>query len=292
MARSAAVTPLLGAHVSTAGGLPLALERGVELGCDAIQIFVKPPSQWRLRPLARREAPRFRAARAASPIAAVLAHATYLINLAATDRDTLRRSRSTLGAELARCQTLAVPALVVHPGAHLGRGKRRGVEAVARSLDRVLDRRRGAATRLLLENTAGQGTTLGWRLEQLAEIRQRCRHRRRIGFCIDTCHAFAAGYRLDRPAGYERFVAELDACLGLDAVGCFHLNDSRHAAGSRRDRHANLGTGRIGRGAFRRLVRDRRLAGIPMVLETPRGDGGDGHRRDLELLGRLARAAG
>ena len=279
--------PLLGAHVSAAGGMQRAVERAVEGGYDAFQLFVKSPQQWRARRLARGEAPAFRAALEASRPRQAVAHGTYLINLAATEPPTLRRSRSTLGIELGRCQTLGVPALVVHPGAHLGRGVERGVAAVAASLAVVLGQRRGRATRLLLENTAGQGTVLGWRLEQLAEMRRLSGRPERVGFCIDTCHALAAGYRIDRAAGWRAFVDQLDRQLGLANLGCLHLNDSRHEAGSRRDRHANIGQGHLGRAAFRRIVNEPRLAGVPMILETPLGDDGRGHRRDIALLRRL-----
>ena len=280
--------PPLGAHVSAAGGMPRAVERAVADGYDALQLFVTSPRQWRARRLARGEAPAFRAALAAGPLRHAVAHGSYLVNLAAAERATLRRSRSTLGVELGRCQTLSVPALVVHPGAHLGRGVEAGIAAVADSLAAVLSQRRGRTTRLLLENTAGQGTLLGWRLEQLAEMRRLSHRPERVGFCIDTCHAFAAGYRLDRAAGWREFVAELDRHLGLANIGCLHLNDSRHEAGSRRDRHANIGQGHLGRAAFRRILAEPRLANVPMILETPLGGDRQGHRRDLALLRRLA----
>ena len=280
--------PLLGAHVSASGGAPRAVARAAERGYEALQLFVKSPQQWRARPLERGEAACFRAAMAAGPVRYAVAHGTYLVNLAATDAETLTRSRRTLSVELGRCRTLGIPDLVIHPGAHLGRGLEAGIEAVAASLRRVLAGRRGRHTRLLLENTAGQGTVLGAELEQLAEIRRRSGHPQRIGFCIDTCHAFAAGYRLRGARGWLRFVDELDRHLGLDRIGCLHLNDSRHAAGSRRDRHANIGEGRIGRAAFRRILREERLAGVPMILETPLGADGQGHRRDFALLCRLS----
>ena len=270
--------------------MPLAVERAIEGGYDALQLFVKSPQQWLARPLARGEARAFRDALRSSPVRRAVAHGTYLVNLAATDPETLRRSRSTLGVELGKCQTLGIPDLVIHPGAHLGRGLEEGIAAVAASLAKVLAQRRGRATRLLLENTAGQGTVLGSRLEDLAEMRRLSVHRQRIGFCIDTCHAFAAGYRLDRTAGWEEFVGEMDRHLGLANVGCLHLNDSRHDGGSRRDRHANIGQGRIGRAAFQRLLHDPRLDSLPMILETPLGDDGQGHQRDFALLRRLARA--
>jgi deoxyribonuclease-4 len=282
--------PILGAHVSAAGGMPRAVDRAAAAGFEALQIFVKSPRQWLAHRLARGEAAAFRDALDRGPVRYAAAHGTYLVNLAASDPQTLRRSRSTLGVELARCQTLGIPDLVVHPGAHLGRGVEAGMAAVAASLAKVLAQRRGGATRLLLENTAGQGTTIGWRLEQLAEIRRLSGRAERIGYCIDTCHALAAGYRIDRARGWEAFVGELDRHLGLARVGCIHLNDSRHEAGSRRDRHANIGRGRIGRAAFRRLLDDPRLDGMPMILETPLGDDGEGHQRDLALLRRLATA--
>lgn len=280
---------LLGAHVSASGGVPRAVERATNDGYEALQLFVKSPQQWRARPLARGEAGAFRDAMRLSPVRRAVAHGTYLVNLATTDPETLRRSRSTLGVELGKCQTLGIPDLVIHPGAHLGRGVEAGIAAVAASLAAVLAQRRGRITRLLLENTAGQGTVLGSRLEHLAEIRRLSGHRKRIGFCIDTCHAFAAGYRLDRVDGWEEFVGEMESHLGLADVGCLHLNDSRHGAGSNRDRHANIGQGEIGRATFERLLHDPRLDGLPMILETPLGDDGEGHRRDLALLRRLAR---
>ncbi len=264
--------------------MPEAARRGAELGCAAIQVFVKSPTQWRPHRLRRGEAAAFRATIARGPVRATIAHGTYLVNLAATDRETLRRSRQTLGSELGRCQTLGIPALVIHPGAHLGRGVAAALETVAAALERVLRQRRGRATRLLLENTAGQGTLLGSRLEHLAALRDAAGSPERIGICIDTCHAFAAGYRIDRPAGYDEFWRLAGELFGPGAVACLHLNDSRHGPGSRRDRHANLGRGRIGIAAFERLLHDPRLAGVPMILETPRGDGARGHRRDLELL--------
>lgn len=268
--------------------MPRAVARATDGGYEALQLFVKSPQQWRARPLARGEAGAFRDALRLSPVGRAVAHGTYLVNLAAIDPETLRRSRSTLGIELGKCQTLGIPDLVIHPGAHLGRGVEAGIAAVAVSLGRVLTQRRGRATRLLLENTAGQGTVLGSRLEDLAEIRRLSGQPERIGFCIDTCHAFAAGYRLDRAAGWQEFVDEMDHHLGLADIGCLHLNDSQHAAGSHRDRHANIGKGHIGRAAFQRLLHDPRLDGLPMILETPLGDDGQGHRRDLALLRRLA----
>jgi deoxyribonuclease-4 len=288
---SPAAGPPLGAHVSVAGGLARAFERGEELGCGAIQIFVKNANQWQARPLADDEAAGFRAAHAASPIRPVVAHASYLINLAATDPLVLDRSRAALADELERCGRLGVAGLVLHPGAHLGTGEDEGIGRAAASLDAVFaglpEQSERRPVRLLLENTAGQGSCLGHRLEHLAAIRARSAHSHRVGFCLDTCHAFAAGYAIHEPGGYDDFVAEVEARLGLATLGCFHLNDSVRGFASRRDRHAHIGEGEIGLGLFERLLHDPRLQGIPMVLETEPGDEMAGHRRDLDALRRL-----
>jgi deoxyribonuclease-4 len=276
--------PSLGAHVSVAGGFVEGVRRGTELAADALQIFVKSPSQWQSKPLLPEDAEAFRAAHGASAIGPVVAHAAYLINLAAPEPQILARSRAALADELRRCAALGVPALVVHPGAHMGAGEEAGLAAIARSLDAV-DADLGACpTRILLEITAGQGTVLGSRLRHLAAIREQAESRGRLGVCLDTCHAFAAGYAIDSGAGWDDFLAELEAEIGFELVGCVHLNDSVGALGSRKDRHANIGEGCLGVEPFRRLLAEPRLAGAPMILETPIGDDELGHARDLATL--------
>jgi deoxyribonuclease-4 len=282
--QASTLKPLLGVHVSVAGGLPNAYRNGSELGCGAIQIFVKNANQWRGRELLDEEVAAFRDARAESGIGPLLAHASYLINLSATDPEILARSREGLADELVRCGRLGVDGLVLHPGAHLGAGEETGIERVAESLDRVLGSLPEVTTRVLLENTAGQGTCLGHRLEHLAEIRARVAAPERVGVCIDTCHAFAAGYAIHEEGGYGEFVAELNERIGLGQVGGFHVNDSVRPFGSRRDRHAHIGEGEIGLGLFERLVNDPRLAEIPMVVETDPEKEMGGHRRDLAVL--------
>lgn len=281
--RSQTTTPL-GAHVSIAGGLPKAFERGDDLGCDSLQIFVKNASQWKGRPLAEDEVTTFRAAHTASQAGPLVAHASYLINLAATDPKTLEKSLAALGDELDRCSRLGVDGLVLHPGAHLGAGEEEGLAKISASLDTVLGERPDCTTRVLLENTAGQGTVLGYRLEQLAAIRSGADAADRIGYCLDTCHAFAAGYPVHEPEGYEEWMAQVDEILGFDRVGALHLNDSKQPFGSKKDRHENIGEGEIGADLFARLVHDERWAGTAAVLETPIGDDEQGHRRDLERL--------
>lgn len=282
---------LLGAHESTAGGLATAFGRAEAIGCRALQLFVKNSNQWRAKPLSASDVAAFRAAHGASPIGPLVAHAAYLINLAAPDPEILAKSRAALADELGRCAQIGVPALVVHPGAHLGRGEEVGLAAVAESLDAVYASLPGCPTLTLLELTAGQGTVLGRRLADLETIRARAAHRARLGVCVDTCHAFAAGYALDEPRGFDDFLDEIEATVGFAAVRCLHLNDSVGARGSRKDRHANLGEGRIGLEPFARLLAERRFAAVPMILETPLGDDEQGHARDLELLRRLAPVA-
>jgi deoxyribonuclease-4 len=276
--------PPLGVHVSVAGGMPNAIERATDLGCTAIQVFVKNAHRWRGREIADGEAAAFRAAHAASPVGPLLAHASYLINLCAREPALLARSRQALADELARCARLGAGGLVVHPGAHLGAGEEAGMDLAAASLDAVLAALPAAPVRVLLENTAGQGSCLGHRLQQLAGIRRRLGAPQRVGVCIDTCHAFAAGYAIHEAAGYEDFIAEAAEVLGLEALGALHLNDSVRPFASRRDRHAHIGEGEIGLDAFARLLHDPRLRGVPMVVETEPGDGMAGHRRDLATL--------
>ncbi len=283
--------PPLGAHVSVAGGMPSSIERATDLGCTAIQIFVKNANQWQGRDVGKAETAAFRAAHAASRVGPLLAHASYLINLCATDPALLARSRQALADELARCARLGVGGLVVHPGAHLGAGEEAGMDLAAASLDAVLASRPKTPVRLLLENTAGQGSCLGWRLQHLAGIRQRVSAPRRVGVCLDTCHAFAAGYAIHDPAGHEDFLAEIEELLGLPAVGALHLNDSVRPFASRRDRHAHIGEGEIGLHAFARLLHDPRLRDVPMVVETEPGKKMEGHRRDLETLRGLVKPA-
>ena len=276
--------PPLGAHVSVAGGMATSIERATVLGCTAIQVFVKNANQWRGREMGDDETQAFRAAHAASNVGPLAAHASYLINLCAADPALLARSRQALADELVRCDRLGVRELVVHPGAHLGAGEEKGMDCVAASLDAVLASVPAVRTRVLLENTAGQGSCLGYRLEHLAGIRDRVAAPDRVGVCIDNCHAFAAGYAIHKPAGYRDFLDQLEDLLGLEALGCIHLNDSVRPFNSRRDRHAHIGEGEIGLKAFARFLRDPRLRDVPMVVETEPGKEMEGHRRDLETL--------
>ncbi|MEX2534283.1 MAG: deoxyribonuclease IV [Trueperaceae bacterium] len=274
---------ILGAHVSVAGGPQTAFERGAEIGCNSLQIFVKSPNRWKGSKLTDSQVASFREARDDSP-QPVIAHAAYLINLCGNNPELIEKSRGGLIDELERCTRLGVDALVVHPGTHLGDGEEAGVEGIARSIDLVLAALPEPGTRLLLENTAGQGSTLGWRFEQLAAVLGRVEQTERVGVCLDTCHAFAAGYDLSSEAGYQQMIAAIESSVGLERIEALHLNDSKHPAGSKKDRHENIGEGKIGAEAFVRLLADTSFSGKPMVLETPLGDDNQGHARDLVRL--------
>lgn len=282
---------LLGAHMSIAGGLDEAFARGRAVGCDAIQIFTKNTNQWRARPLSPREVEAFRAAQRTSGIGPVLAHTSYLINIASPDRRLFRRSVEALREEAERAERLGIPYLVLHPGAHLGRGVEAGVKRAAEALDTVHRCLPRARLRILLETTAGQGTVLGARFEVLASLLARVAAPGRLGVCLDSCHVFAAGYDIRTAAGYRKTLRAFEGTVGLDRLRAIHLNDSRGECGSRVDRHSHIGKGRIGRESFRQFVRDPRLRGIPMILETPKdGDFVKADRRNLRLLRALAGA--
>ena len=274
--------PLLGAHVSVSGGVANAFKNAAALGCDALQIFVKNANRWQAKPLEEVQITRFREAHAAQGCPPVVSHASYLINLAATNPETLQRSRIALADELNRCHALGVKGLVLHPGAHMGRGVEAGLEAVVVSLNEVLQTHPNIQTKVLLENTAGQGTVLGSRFEQLAWLLAQVDAPERLGVCLDTCHAFAAGYDLRN--NYEEVMADFGEQVGLDALHCVHLNDSQHDLGSHKDRHANLGAGFIGMETFVTFASDARFAEVPLILETPVGDDELGHKRDLDKL--------
>ena len=281
---------LLGAHVSTAGGVSRAPARGAAIGATAIQIFTKTPSQWREPMIAPDEANAFRAALRASAIRAVVSHDSYLINVASPDPHLRQRSMLCLQGELRRCRTLGVRYVVTHPGNYIDdreAGLHRNAAAYAECLAAV------PGPMLLVETTAGTGTSLGSTFEELARLRQLvpARLRRRIGFCADLCHLYSAGYDLVRDwSGVWR---RWDRAVGLRRLRCFHLNDSKTPFGSRRDRHAWVGEGSLGPEPFRRLMRDRRFRDIIKVIETPKADDGLYHdRRMLRRLRRYATARG
>ena len=274
--------------MSTAGGLHTAFERGDALGCTAIQIFTSSPRQWRGRELSERDVTAFRTAWEASSCRACFAHDIYLTRLGTRDGTILARSRTAFAHEIRTCQRLGLSALVMHPVGDVDADEDAVLDRVAASLDAVFEKVPDEGTLVLLETTAGQGANVGYRLEQLARIVDRVEQSDRLGICLDTCHVFAAGYDISSASGWKRMMTELEDTVGLDRLRAVHLNDSQKPCGSRVDRHAHIGRGRIGEAAFRRVMRDRRLAGVPKVLETPKED--DMDAVNLALLRKLARA--
>jgi deoxyribonuclease IV len=281
----------LGAHMSIAGGLPLALTRGLAVGCSVVQIFLKNQRQWTARPYADSEVREFRAAWKASGIRVVFAHANYLINLATPVDVEWLRAVDVFHDELERAEALGLPFVVIHPGSHRQAGLADGVRRVARAIDVLHERTRGQRVRIVLENTAGGGASIGRSFEELAAVIGAVREPDRVGVCLDTCHLFAAGYDIRSPAGYRATMADCARRLGLGRVLAFHLNDAKQPLGSGLDRHEKIGRGRLGVEPFRRLVNDRRFARVPMALETPKDPEPRADREALALLRRLRRRA-
>ena len=280
--------PLLGAHMSIAGGVAEALKRGGEVGCECIQIFTKSSRQWASKPLTEEEIAAFRAAREATGIASVIAHDSYLLNLGAPDEALRRRSVGAFIDELERCELLGVPTLIAHPGAHVGSGEEAGIRNIVRSIDEAHQALPGITAKIALEITAGQGSNLGYKFEQMGQIFDSVKENDRLRMCFDTEHAFAAGYDLRGAEGYERTFAELDEHVGIERVVAFHLNDSLKPFHSRVDRHQHIGKGYLGVEPFARLLKDPRFAGITMCLETEPGPEMKDIAEDLATLHRLA----
>lgn len=277
---------LFGAHMSVAGGLERAFARALAVGANTVQIFTKNANRWSAPPPTATEIAAFRDAWQTSGIGPVLVHDAYLINLAAPDPGNWARSKAAMREELQRCADLGIPYLIAHPGAHVGTGIDTGIARIREALSEIFADS-DPAVRLLLENTAGQGSYLGGEFSQLARMMDGFGER--VGVCFDTCHAHAAGYDLAGSEGYERAMAEFQREIGFDRLFAFHLNDSLKGCGSKVDRHAHIGEGAIGADGFARLVRDERFVHLPMILETPKGDDGESMDRvNLALLRQLA----
>lgn len=277
-----------GAHVSASGGLDRALERGVAIAADCIQVFTRNQRQWRPKPLTEEEIAAFHAARRDSPLGPVMSHGSYPVNLAAVEPGKQQKSIATMEAELERCHQLGVELLNFHPGAHVGTGIEEGIGRIARALNGICQRHPDKAdVTLVLENVAGQGTTVGASFAELRGILERLDRPERFAICLDTAHAFGAGYDLASEAGWEAAWTDFERELGGERLAAFHLNDSAAAFDSRKDRHANLGHGHIGATAFHRVVREPRTRDRPMYLETPGGP--PAWKREIAWLRRCAR---
>jgi deoxyribonuclease-4 len=277
--------------MSIAGGLEKALLRGRDAGCEVIQIFSKNSSQWKAKLLSDEEVRAFESTRKETGVFPAMVHASYLINLASPRSEEWKKSVDAFAVEMERAEALGIPYLVVHPGAHLSSGEETGATQAAKALDLLHHRMIGYRLKVLLEVTAGQGSCIGHRFEQIGRILDQVKEADRVGVCFDTCHVFAAGYDIRRPEGYEETMLALDRTVGLDRVLAFHLNDCKKNLGCRVDRHEHIGKGGIGLAAFECLMNDPRFFALPMVLETPKGPDLKEDLENLDTLRRLIRSA-
>lgn len=276
---------LIGAHMSTAGGVFKAIEHGINTGSTALQIFTRNNTRWDTKPLSDDVVERFLIEQKKSGIAPVVSHTSYLINLAGPKKDFHKKSIAALIDEIERADKLHLPDTVLHPGSPLDESVEYGMNKIVDSLNQVIDKTPDAKTRIALELTAGQGAHLGYRFEQIAEMIERVENKKRVSCCLDTCHIFAAGYDIRTREAYEATMKEFGKVIGFKYLKVIHLNDSKNELGSRKDRHTHIGEGNIGENAFRFIMQDKRLDKIPKLLETPKGD--DEYtmdRRNLAIL--------
>ena len=276
--------PLLGAHMSIAGGLHLAFARIQEVQGESLQIFLSNQRQWQTLPLTSQMVEDFRQNWKENDYMPVAAHDSYLINLAAPDPTTLERSVAAFADELQRAATLEIPFLITHPGSHRGEGVEAGLERFVENMDRAITRSKTSTVMVLIENTAGQGTNLGSTFEEISFIISESQYGDRLGVCFDTSHAFAAGYDIRTRVTYEDTLSKFDQIIGLERLKFFHINDSKRPLDSRVDRHEHIGKGEIGLKGFRLLLNDPRFRQHPMVLETPKGKELKEDKANLEVL--------
>lgn len=262
----------LGAHMSMAGGFDKAIERGLRAGCQTIQIFTKSNNQWAAPPISKEQVALFSQAVEESQVSPVFSHCAYLINVGSPKKEVFEKSKQALVVEVERATTLGLSFVILHPGAHLESGEAACIKQIATAVASVLKQTKGSSVKILYEISAGQGTTVGHRFDQLAELLERTGMPERTGICLDTCHLFAAGYDLRTKAAYEKTFKEFDRVVGLKKVQVVHLNDSKKELGCRVDRHEHIGKGQIGLEGFRCLMNDPRLRHLPMVLETPKDE--------------------
>jgi len=273
-----------GAHMSTAGGVWRALQRGRSIECETVQIFVKNNMQWFGKPPSPQDLALYAKELAANTFSCVFGHTGYLINLGAPASENRTRSIQSLIQEIQLATELRIPFLVLHPGAHLGAGEECGLKQIVAGLDEVFAATKGSPVRVALENTAGQGTCLGYRVAHLAKVFDRVKRPERLGVCLDTAHFFAAGYDIRTAKGWDSAIREVISMVGLKQILAFHLNDSKTGLGSRVDRHAHIGQGEISLKGFRHIVNDARFKNHAGCLETPKGED---LKEDVENLGRL-----
>lgn len=275
---------LLGAHESNAGGCFNAIYRGQKATCDIIQMFNKANSQWRAKPLEDDEVDKFFAAIEETGVTVACSHASYLINLASPDQALNVKSYESFKLEMERCARLKIPNLVVHPGSHVGSGEQEGMDRIAANLNKLFSELKNNTVTVCLEATAGQGSNLGYTFEQLAYMIDKVEDKSQIGVCVDTCHIFAAGYPITEPSDYKKTMKQFSDVIGLDKLQVLHLNDSKKELGAKVDRHEHIGQGKIGIEAFRNILNDKKLAKIPMIIETPKEEDLEDDIKNLALL--------
>ena len=280
---------LLGAHMSIAGGIDEAPLRGETVGCEVIQIFTKSSNQWKARELGEEEIERFKTNLKNAGISSVIAHDSYLINLASPNEELREKSFHAFLDEMDRCRRLGIRYLVMHPGSHTGAGEEEGIKTISDQFDKLLDLSDGWDVDIILETTAGQGTNLGYKFEHLAAIMDKVKFKDRLKVCFDTCHTFAAGYNIATAEGYAETMTQFDSLIGLGSLVAFHINDSKKELGSRVDRHEHLGRGALGEAPFRFIINDPRFVHIPKILETPKGKEMEEDRVNLAFLRNLVK---
>lgn len=273
---------LLGAHTSISGGFYKSIEKGIKIGATAIQIFTKNNKSWTGKEITLKEINKFKETQKKSNIKYVIAHSSYLINIGSPNKETEEKSVESLEKEVKRCEQLGIPYLVIHPGAHLKNTEEECLQQIARNLDIILNKCSGT-THILLETTAGQGTNVGYKFEHIKKIRSLSKEKHKIGVCIDTCHIFAAGYDISTPNGYNKTIDEFSKIIGLKNLKAIHLNDSKTELGSKKDRHENIGKGKIPLKIFALIMNDPRLEKIPKILETP-VQNSDEYAKEIKLL--------
>jgi len=257
--------------MSIAGGYYKSVEAAERVGCDCVQLFTKNNNQWRAKPISQSDVDRFRQSLTELGISHPISHDSYLINLASPDDELWKKSIDAFVVELQRADLLGIPDVVMHPGSYTTSTESRGLKRIIRALNEVHKQTRGCQAHCLLETTAGQGTNLGWKFEHLATILDGVRDPDRLAVCVDTCHVFAAGYPMATEKEYKATMRSFNKLIGVKQIKAFHLNDSLKEFGSRVDRHAHIGRGRMGLEPFRFLLNDRRFRKIPMYMETPKG---------------------
>jgi deoxyribonuclease-4 len=274
----------LGAHMSISGGIHLAPGRGNEAGCGVIQVFTQNSNQWRGKPVTDSDSAMFREKWLESGLNEIVSHDIYLVNLAAAPGEVREKSLTAFREEMERCARLGIGKIVMHPGAHLGEGEEVGIKRICEAFDLLIEQTPDYRGRILIETTAGQGSNVGYRFEQVRAIIDGVSNPERFAVCYDTCHTFAAGYDITTPGGYEKTFAEFERIIGIGLLQCFHINDSKKGLNSRVDRHEHIGQGAMGLEGFRMLMNDPRFVSIPKILETPKGDNDEMDAVNLKTL--------